>query len=480
MVEPSSIAVKTKGIEAKKVEEVNDLAWKLSNSIEVNKRIEGKEDTKANVKVVWDKENIHINANITDTSINDNDSIEFYVGNSEAITVKRTSENEKVDESGYNVTLAIPLGDNEIEIEDTISFEVRINNYYGDNLKSVSVWNDINGGEIKEEEFGEIIFKPTSKITNAVEGLPEIDGEIDDTWNNAEVINVNNFSVGKGGAIAEVRTLWNGKYLYVLAEVTDDILNSDSSYDHEKDSIELFVDLNNAKTQFYDEDDAQYRINYKNETSFNGSCDTDNFDSATQIVDGGYIVEVAICVGENKENSLIGFDVQVNDADATGKRVAVANWCDMSGLGWQKSINYGNIILNKNDDVEIPSEDNTVPEIIANDIILNLGDEFNPYSIVKANDKEDGDITDKIKVVENTVDTKRIGDYKVIYSVEDSMGESVTKEIKVSVIKKNSTGNNNNINKLPQTGNENLMYMMIISILFILIGIKIRYNKVIK
>ena len=52
---------------------------------------------------------IHINANITDTSINDNDSIEFYVGNSEAITVKRTSENEKVDESGYNVTLAIPL-----------------------------------------------------------------------------------------------------------------------------------------------------------------------------------------------------------------------------------------------------------------------------------------------------------------------------------------------------------------------------------
>ena len=66
LVEPSSIAVKTKGIEAKKVEEVNDLAWKLSNSIEVNKRIEGKEDTKANVKVVWDKENIHINANITE------------------------------------------------------------------------------------------------------------------------------------------------------------------------------------------------------------------------------------------------------------------------------------------------------------------------------------------------------------------------------------------------------------------------------
>ena len=41
------------------------------------------------------------------------------------------------------------------------------------------------------------------------------------------IINVNNFSVGKDGAIAEVRTLWSGKYLYVLAEVVDDVLNSE-------------------------------------------------------------------------------------------------------------------------------------------------------------------------------------------------------------------------------------------------------------
>ena len=283
--------------------------------------------------------------------------------------------------------------------------------------------------------------------------------------------------------IAEVRTLWSGKYLYVLAEVVDDVLNSDNEYDHEKDSVELFVDLNNAKTPLYDEDDAQYRINYKNEASFNGNCNVDNFNSATKIVEGGYIIEAAIYVGENKENSLIGFDVQVNDADATGKRVTVANWCDMSGMGWQRSSEYGNLIMSKNVDVEAPDEENNIPIIIADDIVLNLGDEFNPYDIVIAKDKEDGNITDKVKVVKNTVNTKRIGEYKVIYSVEDSKGASAIKEIKVIVTNKNivsNNGDNNNSNKLPQTGNENVIYMVIIAIIAIFIGSKLRYNKIIK
>lgn len=484
LVDSSSIAIQTKSIEAKKVEEINNLAWKLSNSIDVNKTIEGDNGAKANVKVVWDEENIYINADITDTSLNENDSIDFYVGSSEAITVKRKSENEKVDGSGYSVTATAPLGDRTIEIDDNISFEVRINNYDNDSLKSVSVWNDVNGGEITEKDFGEIIFKSTAKIASAVEGNPEVDGVIDDAWANAEVINVNNFSVGKDGATAEVRTLWSGEYLYVLAEVADDVLNSDNEYDHEKDSVEVFVDLNNAKTTSYDEDDAQYRINYKNETSFNGSCNVENFDSATKIVDDGYIIETAIYIGENKENSLIGFDVQVNNADNTGKRVTVANWCDISGLGWQKSINYGNLMLNKNADVEIPSEDNTEPEIIAKNIILNLGDKFDVYSNVTAKDKEDGDISNNIKVIENNVNTNKVGEYKVKYYVEDSKGLSCTKEIKVLVVNNNSNNNNsnsnNNNNKLPQTGTYSVIYYLIIAIISIGIGKKVIYNKAIK
>ena len=58
---------------------------------------------------------------------------------------------------------------------------------------------------------------------------------------------------------------------------------------------------------------------------------------------------------------------------------------------------------------------------------------------VTAMDKEDGDITKDIKVIENNVDTEKSGDYKVIYKVTDSEGASKTKEINVKVNEKETT-----------------------------------------
>ena len=52
---------------------------------------------------------------------------------------------------------------------------------------------------------------------------------------------------------------------------------------------------------------------------------------------------------------------------------------------------------------------------------------------VSAEDKEDGNITSSIEIIENTVDTAAAGIYKVVYKVTDSKGASATKEIKVTV-----------------------------------------------
>ncbi len=93
---------------------------------------------------------------------------------------------------------------------------------------------------------------------------------------------------------------------------------------------------------------------------------------------------------------------------------------------------------------------NHVPTITAKDITLTAGDKFNDtiaLQDVTATDKEDGDITKDIKVIENTVDTSKVGTYEVSYQVTDSQGASVTKTIKVVVKakpvtpdKENSTG----------------------------------------
>ena len=83
--------------------------------------------------------------------------------------------------------------------------------------------------------------------------------------------------------------------------------------------------------------------------------------------------------------------------------------------------------------VPTPVAINHVPTINASDKTITVGDKFEPLKDVIANDKEDGDLTSKIKVIKNTVDTKKAGTYEVTYQVTDSQGATVTKTIKVTV-----------------------------------------------
>lgn len=79
---------------------------------------------------------------------------------------------------------------------------------------------------------------------------------------------------------------------------------------------------------------------------------------------------------------------------------------------------------------------NQVPTINAKDLKLTVGDTFNPLKGVTAKDEEDGDLTAKIEVIANDVDTTKAGVYHVTYKVTDSQGASSTKTITVTVKEK--------------------------------------------
>ena len=79
--------------------------------------------------------------------------------------------------------------------------------------------------------------------------------------------------------------------------------------------------------------------------------------------------------------------------------------------------------------------ENQKPVINAKDKTIYLNEEFDPLEDVTAIDPEDGNIKD-IEVIENNVKTEEVGEYKVIYQVEDSFGNVVTKEITVTVKEK--------------------------------------------
>lgn len=96
---------------------------------------------------------------------------------------------------------------------------------------------------------------------------------------------------------------------------------------------------------------------------------------------------------------------------------------------------------------------NAAPVIQATDKTIEVGDEFNPRADVTAKDAEDGDLTDKIEVVKNTVDTKKAGKYEVTYKVTDSDGATRTKTIKVTV-KEKAPAPSTDKDKTPTTPNK--------------------------
>ncbi len=86
--------------------------------------------------------------------------------------------------------------------------------------------------------------------------------------------------------------------------------------------------------------------------------------------------------------------------------------------------------------IKVTVKENKAPVINAKDKTIYTNEEFNPKQGVTANDAEDGDLTSKIEIKENTVKIDTPGTYKIIYKVSDSKNKTTTKEIKVIVKEK--------------------------------------------
>lgn len=77
---------------------------------------------------------------------------------------------------------------------------------------------------------------------------------------------------------------------------------------------------------------------------------------------------------------------------------------------------------------------NTPPNLDVKDTTIALGSKFDPMSIVKVSDQEDDKAGLKLKVeVKGTVDTNKVGQYKLTYKVTDSQGASRTKTVTITV-----------------------------------------------
>lgn len=332
-----------------------DQQWMMIKPFDINTFVKGDNGATAQVKTCWDKNNLYVLANVKDNTVGDKDSVDIFVNENGSIkeqyTIKRNTNTDSIKVTstadGYQIQAKLPLKGITPASGTKIGFDVKINDNKGSGeITSSSVWNDYTDNlATNPAKYGYLALDKAPRVTEAKYGTPNMDGEIDDIWNSSNVINTDTNIQGTNNAKAKVRTLWDENYIYLLYEVTDSNLDKSSKDAYQQDSVEAFIDENNARAASYDSDDAQYRVNYENEQSGSGNIDSKNFKSFAKTTENGYLIEMAIPL-KNKAvaNQILGFDAQVNDA-TDGKRAGVSIWCDQTGQTWASMTNVGNLKL---------------------------------------------------------------------------------------------------------------------------------------
>ena len=246
------------------------------------------------------------------------------------------------DDTSHTLEIAISLSES-VVVGDELGFDIRVTRASAPD--SPVSWNDRDHTQDSDtSKYGILSLIEPAKMTTAVRGTPNIDAEEDDIWAEAETVETEVWVLGDSGATGTVKTMWDDEHLYVYFTVTDAQLSKEAGNPWEQDSIEVYVDQNNAKTTTYEGDDGQYRINFNNEQSFLGGATADKITSASRITDDGYVIELAILLDaiEPQEGMIIGFEFQVNnDEDGSGVRDSVVTWNDPTHLSYQNTSRFG-------------------------------------------------------------------------------------------------------------------------------------------
>ncbi len=172
-------------------------------------------------------------------------------------------------------------------------------------------------------------------------GSPVIDGTTDPVWARAQAVTPKHSNVD---TTATFKALWDDNALYILAEVKDKNLSVASGTPYMQDSVEIFLDQNNNKSQEYGADDLHIRINYENTLSVDNG-NPERYYHAARITDDGYVVETRIALPSPPANGkVLGIELQVNDATGA-ERLGSINVFDSSGNAWMDTTKFGEILL---------------------------------------------------------------------------------------------------------------------------------------
>lgn len=282
------------------------------------------------------------------------------------------------------------------------------------------------------------IFKTPVPIT--------IDGSIDAEWNSAEVmpVSASKLLIGTIANSADLsgmfKALWDNTYLYILADINDDTRVNDSPDIYEDDGVEVYVDINNDKSQTYGANDAQYTFAWDNGTTVGVLPEGRSTTAITYSVvakTGGYIVEARIpwstMQGNPSINQYMGIDFMINDDDDTGSRDSKLSWNSATDNAWENPSLFGIgqlkseiDVITTIDDIQASNKIAVFPNPVSNTVNLSLKDAQSEISLYAINGNHLMTVTSEN--IETSIDMSTFDDGIYLLKIVGK-GQTVTKKI---------------------------------------------------
>ncbi len=185
---------------------------------------------------------------------------------------------------------------------------------------------------------------------------PVIDGIEDDVWSVADRNKLTNVVYSPlsspNDLSADYKIMWDANNLYLLADVTDDVLKNDADEAWENDAVEVFIDADNSKAASYGQNDYQYVFVWDKTSPRIQEVKhqhTEGVQFAFSTTGTGYRAEIKFpwsTLGTKPHTgSKIGLDVHVVDNDKGGKRDRKLIWHGAQDNAWENPRAFGNAEL---------------------------------------------------------------------------------------------------------------------------------------
>ena len=199
----------------------------------------------------------------------------------------------------------------------------------------------------------------TVVVINQISTPITIDGTVENLWLEANGYTANKVLFGNPSPASlsvRWRTLYDTDYLYVLAEITDDLLINDSGTSHwEDDALEIYVDADHSQGNEYQCKDTQFILRFDDPephiTQAIGFVTMPDIAFQQAITSTRYLMEVKIpwselgFPGTTASGAVVGIDVHVSDDDDGGVRKHKKSWYSDTDTAWFDPSTFGDGIL---------------------------------------------------------------------------------------------------------------------------------------